>query len=68
MREHTVKPINIITPQRPKNNPADEHKGNTDQKQNEHRDRPLNFYEVLIAEIIELKSLVMKELYSINKT
>ena len=38
LREHTVKPINIITPQKPKNNSTDE---NTEQKQNKHRDKSL---------------------------
>ena len=34
LREHTVKPINIKTPQKPKNNSTDK---KTDQKQNKQR-------------------------------
>ena len=56
-----------VTPKNPKNDPTDENKGNNEQKQNEHRDRPLNSYEALMAKITELKSFVMEELYTINK-
>ena len=40
-----------VTPKKPKNNPTDENKGNKEQKQNEHRDRPLNSYETLKAKL-----------------
>ena len=46
---------------------TDENKGNTKQKQKEHRDTGLNSYETLIVEIIELKGFVMEELYNVNK-
>ena len=62
LREHTVKPINIITPQKPKNNSTDE---NTEQKQNKYRDRALNLYEALMTEIIEPKGFLMEKLYNI---
>ena len=32
--EHTIQPIDIITPQELQNNSTDENKGNTEQKQN----------------------------------
>ena len=67
LRKETIKSIDIITPQKPKNNSTDEHKGNTEQKQNEHRDRPLNSYEAVMAKITELKSFVMEELYTVYK-
>ena len=38
LRKHTIKSIDTITPQKPKNNSTDENKGSTEQKQNEHRD------------------------------
>ena len=65
--KHTIKSIDIIIRQKAKNNSTDENKGNTEQKQNEHRDRPLNSYEALMAKITELKSFVIEELYTINK-
>ena len=65
--KHTIKSIDIITPPKPKHNSTDENKGNTEQKQNEHRDGPLNSYDALMAKITELKSFVMEELYTINK-
>ena len=56
-----------VTPKNPKNDPTDENKGNKEQKQNEHRDRPLNSYEALMAKITELNSFVMEELCTVNK-
>ena len=32
LRKHTIKSIDIITPQKPKNNSTDENKGNTEEK------------------------------------
>ena len=66
LREHTIKPVDTITPQNPKNNSTDEHKSNIEKKQNEHRDRP-ETYEALMAEIFDMKGFVMEELYIINK-
>ena len=66
LRKHTIRAIDIIIPQKSKNNSTDENKGNTEQKQNERRDRPLNSYETLMAEIMELKGFVTEERYNIN--
>ena len=66
-KSFTIKSIDIITPQKPKINSTDESKGNTEQKQNEHRDRALNSYESLMAKITKLKSFVIEELYTVNK-
>ena len=67
LRDHTARPINIITRQKPKNNSTDESKSNREQQQNQHGDRLVNSYETLMAEIIELKGFVMEELHDINK-
>ena len=67
LRKHTIRSIDIIIRQKAKNNSTDENKGNTEQKQNEHGDRPLNAYEALMAKITELKNFVIEELYNINK-
>ena len=67
LRKHTIKSIDTITPQKPKNNSTDENKGNTEQKQNKHRDRPLSSYEALMIKITELKSFLIEELYTVNK-
>ena len=60
------KPIDIITPQKPKNNSTDENKGNTEQTQNKHGKPLLNSYKALMPETTDLKVFVMKEVY-INK-
>ena len=56
---NTTKSVDIITPQKPKNNSADENKSNTEQKQKEHRETDC---EALTAEIIELKPFVIEVL------
>ena len=61
-----AKPIDIITPQKPKNNSTDENKGNTEQTQNKHGKPLLNSYKALMPETTDLKVFVMKEVY-INK-
>ena len=47
LQKLTIKSKDIITPQKQRNKSTDESKGNTEQKQNKHRDRPLNSYEAL---------------------
>ena len=60
------KPIDIITPQKTKNNSTDENKGNTEQTQNKHGKPLLNSYKALMPETTDLKVFVMKEVY-VNK-
>ena len=61
LQDYTVKPINIKTPQKPKNISTDK---NAEQKQ-KNRDRALNLYQALMTEIIELKGFLMEDLYNI---
>ena len=42
LQEHAIRPIDIVTPQKPKNTSTVENKGNTEQQQNRHTDRPPN--------------------------
>ena len=42
------------------------HKLNTEQQQNQHRDRPLNSYKTSMTEIIKLKGFVMEEMCNID--